>query len=138
MSDNDLHFDNPAYQGIFDLFKTAIENQQPLPDANLFAMSDNNLLRDTALSLMLSSYSISKRWEDKGIIIPSIETHLRIDLEESILTFKQKKIDQLLEENSYQLHTCQNDDDITILMAERKQLTDLRRAICQQLRRVIA
>ncbi len=139
VSGDDLTFDNPVYQSIFTLFREAVDSQRPLPDANLFAMHEDNMLRNTALSLMINSYSISKQWyEKKHIAVPQIETHLKEDLEQSILSFKQKKIDQKLEANSYQLRESKNEDDIMILMAERQQLTELRKAVCEKLNRVFA
>lgn len=136
---DDLKFDNPTYQSIFDLFRQAINNQQPLPDANLFAMHEDQLLRNTALSLMINSYTVSKQWyEKKHITVPHLDTHLKEDLDQSVLTFKQKKLDQQLEANSFKLRECKDDDEIMILMAQRKQLTELRKAVCEKLNRVIA
>ena len=136
---DELQFDNPTYQRIFDLFRQSVYQQQPLPDANLFAMHHDSLLRNTALSLMINAYSISKQWyEKKHIAVPQIDTHLKEDLDQSILTFKQKKIDQKLEANSFQLRECKNDDDMMILLSERQHLTNLRKTICDKLGRVFA
>ncbi len=138
VTSNELTFDNPTYQQIFDLFRAAVEEQQPLPDANLFAMHPDNLLRNTALSLMINSYSVSKQWyEKKHIVVPQIDTHLKEDLDQSILTFKQKKLEQKLEANGFKLRECTNEDDMMLLLAERQQLTDLRKAVCDKLNRVI-
>ncbi len=136
--ENELTFDNPVYQQIFNLYRTAVEEDQPLPDANLFATSNDRLLQRTALTLMINSYDISPLWlERKNISVPTIERNLRTDLEQSILTFKQKKIERRLEQISYELRSCSNDDDTTILMAQFKQLTDLRKTICDKLNRVV-
>ena len=135
---NELSFDNPIYQQIFNLYRTAVDESQPLPDANLFATSSDRLLHRTALTLMISSYDISPLWlERKNISVPTIERNLRTDLEQSILSFKQKKIDQQLEHNAYELRSCTNEDDMLILMAQCKQLTELRKAICDKLNRVV-
>jgi DNA primase len=135
---DELKFDNPVYQTIFDLFSQAVDSQQPLPDANLFAMHEDNMVRNTALSLMINSYTVSKQWyEKKHIAVPCIETHLREDLDQSILTFKQKKVDQLLEANSYRIRESKTPEDTDLLLAERKQLTEIRRLLCQKLNRVI-
>ena len=135
---DELTFDNPVYQQIFDLYHQAIDNHQALPDANLFVTSDDTLLRNTALELMINKYNISKLWlERKSISIPTPEHNLRTDMEESILTFKQKKLDRQLENNSYQIRECKNDDDMLILIAERENMLSLRKAICERLHRVI-
>ena len=87
---------------------------------------------------MINKYNISKLWlERKSISIPTPEHNLRTDMEESILTFKQKKLDRQLENNSYQIRECKNDDDMLILIAERENMLSLRKAICERLHRVI-
>lgn len=135
---DELKFDNPVYQNIFDLFSQAVEGGQPLPDANLFAMHEDNMVRNTALSLMINSYTVSKQWyEKKHITVPHIETHLREDLDQSILTFKQKKVDQMLEANGYKIRECKSQEDTDILLAERQQLIEVRKALCEKLNRVI-
>ena len=135
---DELKFDNPVYQNIFDLFSQAVEGGQPLPDANLFAMHEDNMVRNTALSLMINSYTVSKQWyEKKHITVPHIETHLREDLDQSILTFKQKKVDQMLEANGFKIRECKSQEDTDLLLAERQQLIEVRKALCEKLNRVI-
>ena len=136
---SNLRFDNPIYQQLFDLFRTAIENEKPLPDANYFAMADDPLVRNTALTMMLNPYSLSKMYGPKyKIKAPSIEEHLQTEIEESIHTFQLKKIDQMLEANGLQLRECSNEDDLTLLMAERQQLTERRQELGHSLHRIVS
>lgn len=138
LSTNDLSFSNPVYQQIYTLYRDAVENGQPLPDANLFAQHPDSILRNTALTLMLTQYQISDQWRDKKhILVPGLETHLRRDLEETILTFKQKKVEHDLEQNAFQIRSCTDPDDTVILMAQRKQLIQTWQAVCQKLGRVV-
>lgn len=138
LSTNDLSFSNPVYQQIYTLYRDAVESGQPLPDANLFAQHQDGILRNTALTLMLTQYQISDQWRDKKhILVPSPETHLRRDLEETILTFKQKKVEHELEQNAFQIRSCTDPDDTVILMAQRKQLIQTWQAVCQKLGRVV-
>ena len=138
ITSNELTFNNPVYQQIFNLYRDAVQQGTPLPDANYFAMNTDSTLRNTALTLMLNPYSISPLWMDrKNVSVPSLLTHLRRETEETILSFKQKKLDQQLEKNAFELRSCTDPDDILILMAQRKQLAQLRQAVCQQLNRVI-
>lgn len=138
LSTNDLSFSNPVYQQIYTLYRDAVESGQPLPDANLFAQHPDSILRNTAFTLMLTQYQISDQWRDKKhILVPSPETHLRRDLEETILTFKQKKVEHELEQNAFQIRSCTDPDDTVILMAQRKQLIQTWQAVCQKLGRVV-
>lgn len=135
---NELAFDNRLYQQIFDLYRQAVESEQPLPDANFFATNSDTLLRNKALSLMVESYSVSDLWlKEKHIAVPSIESRLYKDVEESILTFKQKKIEQKIESLSYKLRECKDEEQQMMLLAEHQQLVELRQTVCKSLRRVI-
>lgn len=134
LDDERLKFSNPTFQQIFDCFRNAVHNHQPLPDANFFAMHEDALVRNTALSLMITTHSVSKQWsEKKKILVPTIETHLYADMNEAIRLFKQKKVDKMIEENQYRLHEAMSDDDMMILLAEQQQLLALRKAICKPL-----
>ena len=135
---DELTFDNPVYQQIFELFRQAVDNKQAMPDANLFVTTDDTLLRNTALELMINKYNISKLWQErKSISIPSLEHNLRADMEESILSFKLKKLERMLENYRFQIEETNNDDDKLILMAKLNDLTILRNSICNKLNRVI-
>jgi len=133
-----LSFDHPTFQEIFDLFRTSIIQRQPLPDANYFASQPNNLLRNTAFTLMMDTPpSVSSLWEErKQIVVPNIETHLQRDLNESLLALKEKKLNQHIEMLRYKLRQCNNDDDIMILMDQILQLTRFRQQVCNKLNRV--
>lgn len=139
ITNDSLTFDNPVYQKIFDLYSNAIALDEPLPDANLFAMHEDTHLRNTALSLMINSHSVSTLWRDKkNIVVPTIETHLYADTIESLMSFKLKKIDQQLEENSYKLRDMKDEDDMMILLGQRQQLLEIKRKICDRLRMVMS
>lgn len=138
VQNDNLTFDNPIYQQVFDLFRDAVEREEPLPDANFFASHQDLQLRNTALTLMINTYCISKSWREvKHVNVPSVEAHLSNDLEESILSFKQKKVEQRLETNAYNIRTCTDEEEMTILLGERQQLIEQRLTICKQLRRVV-
>ena len=138
ISTNELQFDNPLYQQIFDLYRQAVESEQPLPDANFFATNSDLMLRNKALSLMVESHTVSELWlKEKHIAVPSIESRLYKDVEESILTFKQKKIEQKREALRYKIRECKDNEEQTLLLAEYQQITNLLNTICRQLRRVV-
>jgi hypothetical protein len=131
-------FDNPVYQQIFQLYKTAIDEQQPLPDANFFAVHNDSLIRNTALTLMLNTYTVSNLWQErKNISIPSLDTHLLSDVTESLLTFKQKKCEQMMQQNSYALRQCKDEEEMMVLLAKQQQLNNLHLKICNELNRVV-
>ncbi len=138
LSSDNLQFDNATYGQIFDLYAQAVNEQTPLPDANFFASLPDRKVKDTALGLMMSTHAVSPLWADKKtILVPGIEDNLGTEVEESILSFKEKKIDQLIKEIGFQLRECKDEDDMMILMAKRKELDIVHQNICNHLHRVV-
>ena len=136
--ENEIQFDNKLYQQIFDFYRQAVVEQQPLPDANFFATLSDTLIRNKALMLMVNPYTISDNWlMRKHISVPSIESRLYKDVEESILTLKQKAIDKKIENLKYKLRNCKDDAETDRLIAEHQHLVTLRQAVCKPLHRVI-
>ena len=87
---------------------------------------------------MVTPHTISDLWrEKKHILVPSLESHLDADLEQALLTFKQKKIEQKLEAIGYKLRACKDEDDTIILLEEHQRLTSLKQTICLKLHRVV-
>ena len=138
LSDNGLAFDNPIYQQIFDYFRQAVESSQPLPDANFFVSLEDLPVRNKALTLMVAPDPVSTLWRDKKhITVPSIESHLSPDLDQTLLTFKQKKIEQQIEALGYKLRASKDDEETNLLLAESQRLTTMKQAICLKLNRVV-
>ena len=138
LSDN-LGFDNAIYGEIFDLYAHAVADREPLPDANFFASHPNNQIRNTALELMMNTYSISPQWaEKKTILVPEPEDNIGTEVDESILSYKEKKLSQILKEKNYQLRQCTDEDEMIALIAECNELTKMKQQICDPLHRVVS
>ena len=87
---------------------------------------------------MLNTYTVSNLWhERKNISIPSLDTHLLSDVTESLLTFKQKKCEQMMQQNSYALRQCKDEEEMMVLLAKQQQLNKLHLKICNELNRVV-
>ena len=136
---DNLGFDNPLYQQIFDLYAQAVNAGEPLPDANFFALHSDHLLQNAALGMMMSTYSLSPNWTDKKTItVPDPEWHLGIEVEESILAYKKKKIEQRMADLQYRLRQCKDEDDQILLMAEYNELSKIRNQVGASLRQVVS
>ncbi len=132
---DELTFDNPVCQKIFDLYAAALPSGS-LPDHVALAATEPEV-RAFAFSLMVDTYRISELWRKKSIIVPMPEERLKEELTDSLLSFKLYKIDHLIAENNQRLKNLQPDDDVMQLMAERKQLNDVRQQIGKALNRII-
>ena len=135
---DELSFSDPLCQKIFSYYCKAIDSGET-PDATLFITHPDEALRSFAISLMLDTWRISDTWRAKQIFVPTIEDNLQTDLSESLLCFKTKCIDDRIADNARRFREIKGDDEekIMTLLAEKKQLIDIRRRLGQGLHRVI-
>ncbi|KWW29046.1 MAG: DNA primase [bacterium P3] len=129
LEDDELQFDHPVLQRIFNLFQQALQAGQPLPDANFFARTDDTAMRNMALEMLMSGYTISPRWKDKHIYVPTPEERLAADVVESVLSFKARKVEQRMQSVDMQLKTCTDEEVMFQLLAEKNELKKLHIAI---------
>ena len=133
---DELSFTDPLCQQVYQYYCDAIDRGEA-PDASRFITIDDEALRSFAISLMLDTYRISDTWRQKQVFVPSLEDNLQSDLTETILTFKMKCVDGRIADNARSFREAKDEEDIDRLLAEKKQLVDLRRQIGLMLHRVI-
>ena len=139
LSADNLGFDNPTYREIFDLYAHAVSDGRPLPDANYFAVHPDTVLRNTALEMMMSTYGLSPQWEEKKTIaVPNPDDNLGMELEETILAYKKKKIEQRMADKQHELRGCKDPDEQMILLAEYNQLKQLQQQAGLSLHQVVS
>ena len=131
-----LSFDNQLYQRIFDLYVQRITDEQPLPDANFFATTNDMEMRNFALMQMLEPYSVSPLWEKKGISVNNPDDMLQEEVQQSIHTFKSKKLSAKIDELRRELNNA-NEDDALLIVAEITKYQKSKREIDAALHRVI-
>lgn len=136
---DNLGFDNPTYKEIFDLYTHAVGDGRPLPDANYFAVHPDTVLRNTALEMMMSTYGLSPQWEEKKTIaVPNPDDNLNVELEETILAYKKKKLEQRMSDKQYELRQCKDPDEQMIIMAQYNELKQLQQQAGQSLHQVVS
>ncbi len=133
---DELSFSDPLCQRIFEYYCDVVTRGET-PDASHFATIDDEALRSFAISLMLDTWRISDTWRQKQIFVPSVEDNLQVDLTESILSFKVKCIDDRIAENARQLRAAKDDDEMMMILANKKELINIRRQLGLALHRVI-
>ncbi len=133
---DELSFSDPLCQRIFEYYCDVVTRGET-PDASRFATIDDEALRSFAISLMLDTWRISDTWRQKQIFVPSVEDNLQVDLTESILSFKVKCIDDRIAENARQLRAAKDDDEMMMILANKKELINIRRQLGLALHRVI-
>ena len=133
---DELSFTDPLCQRIFDYFVNVLAQEQ-VPDASYFITVDDEALRSFAISLMLDTFRISDTWRQKQVFVPTLEDNIQTDLSETILSFKLKCVADRIADNARRFREVKDDEQMMLLLAEKKQLIDLRRQIGQALHRVI-
>ncbi len=133
---DELCFSDPLCQRIFNYFADTLSRGE-IPNASHFITIDDEDLRSFAISLMLDTFRISETWRQKQVFVPSIEDNLQTDLYESILSFKLKCIEDRIADNARRFREAKDDEEMMILLSEKKNLVDLHRKIGLALHRVI-
>ncbi len=133
---DELSFSDPLCQKIYSYFCDTLSRGEA-PDASHFISADDEALRSFAISLMLETFRISDTWRAKQIYVPSIEDNLLSDLQETLLSFKMGCVNARIADNARRFRDVKDDDDMFRLLAEKKQLIELRNRIGLALHRVI-
>ena len=136
LQNDELCFTDPLCQKVFDYFADALAHDQA-PDASHFITVDDEPLRSFAISLMLDTFRISDTWRQKQVFVPSLEDNIQTDLTETLLSFKLKCINDRIADNARRFREAKDDNDMLTLLAEKKNLIELRCQIGHALHRVI-
>ena len=126
---DELCFNHPVLQRIFDLYDRTIQANEALPDANYFARCDDVALRSMALGMLMQGYQLSEGWVKRKIYIPSVQKQLPQEVLETVLGFKAYKLEQRMREVDEKLKNCTDELDTLQLLAEKKALKELHIAI---------
>ena len=88
---------------------------------------------------MMSTYGLSPQWEEKKTIaVPNPDDNLNVELEETILAYKKKKLEQRMADKQYELRQCKDPDEQMIIMAQYNELKQLQQQAGQSLHQVVS
>ncbi len=131
-----ISFDDPICQAIFNEYSTRVVDGATFVDPQLFVDHPDPQVRDFAVTVMMTDYHISDNWAKKQIHVPLPEERIQADVRESILSLQLKKLDKKIDDLDRQFPYAQTDDDRLMLMAQKKQLFLRRQEIGTQLQRI--
>ena len=133
-----ITFEDPVCQTIFNEYATRVNNGEAFIDPQVFVVSDNQQLRDTAVAMMMDDYSVSEKWREKHIVVPTKEERVAMDVEESLLTLKLKKLDVKIDDIDSQFNYLTDDNEKLMLMSQKMSLIAVRQKLGSALNRVIS
>ncbi|MBP5190296.1 MAG: DNA primase [Bacteroidales bacterium] len=133
-----LTFVDPVCQEIFNKYAECINNGVVNIDTQMFVTSENEHIRDFAVSMMIDDYHVSDKWQEKHIYVPTRQERVRTDVEESLLTFKLKKLDIKIDDIDRQFSYLADDEERLMLISQKMALIKIRQQLGAALNRVIS
>jgi len=137
---DDLKFSNTTYQKIFDEYAELIAEEN-LPDEKYFINHSSRKLSAAAIDLLTSPYELSDKWEIVARIEVLTESKkLKNAVVHSVLSFKAKKIEQLIMGNQQKIKEAETDEryeEIPEMLKRQQELKTISKDINRQLGRVI-
>jgi hypothetical protein len=135
---DDIMFENPAYQEVFDMYKTKLYEGEVIGSSYFFTLNRPDL--DNLVATMLTNtYTISEKWGDdkRRIYVPKPEDNVDKDVKEALLKLKQAKVNQKIQAVKEQLKVTSDINDIMLLLNEQKNLESIRILIGKALNQII-
>lgn len=136
LTTDEVTFDNPIYQNIFNDFANHLNNGE-LVNMDDYTNNPDETIRSLAAELLLNDTQISPLWEKKNIHTPLPEQRISQDVLYAIRTLKLRKLDRKINANSRQMTLNNTDEEMKFLLQEKMHLVRLRWELCAQMKCVV-
>ncbi|MDR0971641.1 MAG: DNA primase [Bacteroidales bacterium] len=137
---DDIVFDNPLYQKVFDIYKEYILEKQTLPNLSVFTANEDEEIQNLSASLLMSNYKISDLWGEKwkiSVPLPQNSNTINQNVKESLLSLKLNKLERKIYEINEKIKQEDNYEDQLILLAQIKTFKAIKKIISSELKRII-
>lgn len=134
---DELSFNNPIYQEIYEMYKTKLLEGEII-DSNYFFALNREDIGSVVASLLAINYMVSDNWKQRfQIYVPTWEDNLEKDVSQSILRFKQQRLDERIKQLMEQLKQPHSDDDMILVLNDLNNLKKIRVMIARELNQII-
>lgn len=116
---DELYFSNVVYQRIFDTYISELKLQSPIDFKKLTHNPDTDIATPV-IDIIANKYTFSPNWEKRKIKLLQEHEVLDILIPHSLLSFKAKKIRQVLKDLMEKIKTTTTDDEINDLLEQFK------------------
>jgi DNA primase len=130
LNDN-IAFTNPLYQQIFGEFTNRIEADE-IPDRSFFLSSPDETIARSTVDIIFTPYELSENWRKNNIPIETEEENLHEIIDHALLSFKAKKLDQMISAIQKELLAARGKDNETALVQQLKALKERSNLINKQ------
>lgn len=133
---DNLRFETPLMKEMFDEYLSAYQDEKVLP-ARYFIEHSNEKIRNLSTDLLTFKYELHN-WEGKNIIVKSEENNPVRMIGTALSAYKEKKINQMIEENRKQMKLAIDaGDDYQPFLVRQKTLDDRKKELAKEPGRVI-
>jgi DNA primase len=136
-SDDKLGFDNAACQAIFDIY-AGHRLKDTTPTEQTFFNHPEPLVRELAVDLLSTPYTLSDNWKNRHrIFVKTEEENLKLSLIEVLYAFKLRRLEKMIEENQEQLKAATEEEEALQLLDNDSKLKAKRSLFAKELSRII-
>jgi len=134
---DDIKFENESYQALFDII-VASRNNDTFTGENAFLHNDDANIRDLAIELLSSRYSLSDQWKTKHSIYVNKEVdNLKQNILGILYSFKLKKLEKMITDNQEILKSTKDPEGIMHILTKDAKLKRKRIVLAKQLSRIV-
>ena len=134
---DEIKFDNPVYQKVFDAFEKGAD-EGTLPNQQAFVHHPEREVSSLAVDLVFTPHNLSHNWEDRyQIHVQTEKNRLKKAVERSVYSLKMIKVKQLLFDNQQKIKEVIDDLDRDALLKQYQHLLEAKKAISKYLGRVV-
>jgi len=136
-TDEQLEFDNKACQAIYDIFARHRDSES-IPSELEFVNHKESEIRNLAIDLLTTPYTLSDNWKSRhNIIVKTEEENLKHCLLEVIYAFKLRRLEKMIEENQAILKETPDGEEQLALLETDRQLKVKRSIFAKELSRIV-
>ncbi len=136
LKSDEISLQDAGLQLIFDEYDRALENGKIL-NSDHFIQHSNEIISKLTVDLMATPYELSVNWLKNKIVVRQESDDLRKLITSCVLSYKAKKIDQMILDNQKKLNTENNLEDSLLLQQKHISLKNISIEINKQLSRII-
>lgn len=107
---NQITFDNPTFQKIFDAYAEGVDSQK-LPDDRFFLMHPDQDVAAAAINILSPKYELSPGWEEIKIHVPTEEEDLEDTATRAIFSLVHRKLSALIHKNQVEMKELPSDSE---------------------------
>jgi DNA primase len=135
---DDISFQNPVLQAVFSEFVEALEKEVVLPDEKYFCRHEDEEISKCCIDLVSTPYVLSEKWRDTyRVDVKREDQNLNNAVSGALLSFKSKKVDQMILEIQEKIKENDDESEIIRLLEELQKYKTAGQVINGRLGRVI-